>query len=73
MPSFVMYEEDWFKLCAKLCKARRKQYGYKLKDCRDENECGICPECASEAAASVPKKYRTTPERAAHYDTLPGL
>jgi hypothetical protein len=68
-----MPEDEWFKLCAKQCKARRKQYGYKLRDCRDENENGICSECASDASKCVPKKFHTTPQRAAQHDTLPGL
>lgn len=68
--SFVMYEEDWIKLCAKQCKARQKQWGPDPDYCDEHN--GICPECADDAAARVPKKYHTTPEEAARHDRLPG-
>jgi hypothetical protein len=72
MTYVVMPEDVWFKLCKKICKARRKQYGYKLRDCQEENECGICPECASDAIEEAPAQYRTTKERAESYDRLPG-
>lgn len=68
--TIVMPEEDWFKLCAKQCKARRNQHGDD-KDYCDEHD-GICPECVDDTLAAAPAKYRTTDERAANFDTLPG-
>lgn len=68
----VMPEDEWFKLCAKQCRDRRKQHGGTRAECVDEHDCGVCPECASDAIACVPAKYRTTPERAANFDILPG-
>jgi hypothetical protein len=66
----VMPEDEWFKLCAKQCRARRKQYGYDRSYCEEQN--GICPECAADAIVRAPAKYRTTPEIAETYDRLPG-
>ena len=68
-----MPEDEWFKLCAKQCRARRKDYGGTRQACLDEFECGICDECAYDAHRAAPAKYRTTPEVAAEYDPLPGV
>ncbi|MBA9067484.1 hypothetical protein FHR71_001214 [Methylobacterium sp. RAS18] len=68
----VMPEDEWFKLCSKQCRARRKQYGGTRRECLDEFDYGICAECADDALRAAPKKYRTTAENAAHYDPLPG-
>lgn len=71
--AIVMPEDEWFKLCAKQCRARRKEHGGTRQECLDEYENGICPECASDAHRAAPDKYRTTPEVAEGYDLLPGL
>lgn len=68
---FVMPEDAWFKLCAKQCRTRRKEYGNDRDYCKEHD--GICPECAADAAANVPAKYFTTPEAAASHGRLPGL
>jgi hypothetical protein len=66
----VMSESEWFKLCSRMCKARRKKYGEDQQYCEEHS--GICPECADDALAAAPAKYRTTDERAANFDTLQG-
>jgi len=71
--SVVMPEDEWFKLCAKQCRARRKQYGGTRADCLEEFACGVCPECADDAIDRAPAKYRTTKAEADLYDSLPGL
>lgn len=68
---FVMPEDEWFKLCTRACRVRRKEHGNDRGYCEEHD--GICPECASDAARAVPAKYRTTEQRAATFDLLPGL
>lgn len=69
--SIIMPEDEWLKLCARQCRARRKEYGNDRSYCEEHD--GICPECASDALWAAPKKYRTTPEQADLADRLPGL
>jgi hypothetical protein len=69
--AFVMPEDEWFKLCARACRVRRKEHGNDRAYCAEHD--GICPECASDAARAVPAKYRTTEQRAATFGLLPGL
>lgn len=71
MSAFVMPEDEWFKLCARACRVRRKEHGNDRGYCEEHD--GICPECASDAARAAPAKYRTTEQRAATLDLLPGL
>lgn len=69
---FVMFEEDWLKLCVKQCRARRKQYGGTREACIAENDCGVCPECFDDAALRVPAQYHTDKQIADAHDPLPG-